>query len=189
MAERHGSLPAPASAAPRRGRLTFRQLSAWAGAIGLGAALILGSIAAPPVPRLVWNASASAPLGLYSVAPGDRLRIGDMVVAEPPRPIRMLAARRHYIPANVPLVKRVAAVAGAHICATGATIFVDGRVAAQRLATDRHGRQLPWWYGCRQLEPGESLLLNALPNSFDGRYFGPVGAAAIVGKAVPLWLR
>jgi conjugative transfer signal peptidase TraF len=189
VAERHGSLLATASAAPRRGRLTFRQLSVWAGAIGFGAGLILSSIAAPPAPRLVWNASASAPLGLYRVVAGDRLRIGDMVVAEPPQPIRMLAAQRHYIPANVPLVKRVAAVAGAHICAVGATIFVDGRVAAQRLATDPHGRQLPWWHGCQQLGPGESLLLNARPNSFDGRYFGPVGAAAIVGKAVPLWLR
>lgn len=189
MAERHDWLPATASAAPRRGRLTFRQLSAWAGAIGFGAALILGSITAPPIPRLVWNASASAPLGLYRVVAGNRLRIGDMVVAEPPRPIRMLAAQRHYIPANVPLVKRVAAVAGAHICATGATIFIDGRVAAHRLAADPQGRTLPWWHGCRQLDPGETFLLNARPNSFDGRYFGPVGAAAIVGKAVPLWLR
>ena len=60
---------------------------------------------------------------------------------------------------------------------------------ARRLATDPHGRPLPWWRGCRRLAAGETLLLNTPANSFDGRYFGPVGKQAIVGKAVQLWLR
>ncbi|WP_174280683.1 S26 family signal peptidase [Sphingomonas bacterium] len=160
-----------------------------AGPLGLGVGLILGSIDAPPAPRLLWNASASAPIGLYAVQPGARLRVGEMAVAVPPAAARMLAARRHYAPANVPLVKRVAAIEGASVCAIGAAILIDGRVVARRFPADPQGRALPWWHGCRRLATGETLLLNTPANSFDGRYFGPVGRQAIVGKAVPLWLR
>ena len=93
------------------------------------------------------------------------------------------------MPTNVPLVKHVAAIEGARVCAIGPAILINGRILAHRLAADPHGRLLPWWQGCRRLVAGETLLLNKPANSFDGRYFGPVGAGAIVGKAVPLWLR
>ena len=36
--------------------------------IGLGAAALATTIALPPTPWLVWNASASAPIGLYAVS-------------------------------------------------------------------------------------------------------------------------
>src|SRR3546814_1347587 len=39
-----------------------------------------------PLPRLVWNASASAPIGLYSVSPGVPADPGDMVIARVPQP-------------------------------------------------------------------------------------------------------
>lgn len=112
-----------------------------------------------------------------------------MVVARMPEPTRSLAAERHYVPAGVPLVKRVAAVVGNHICAVGARITINGRMVARRLAADPTGRALPWWHGCRRLARGEYLLLNNSPRSFDGRYFGPISAVSIIGKAVPLWLR
>ena len=47
---------------------------------------------------LVWNASASAPIGLYRVHSGGPIRSGDMVVAWTPEPARSLAARRNYHP-------------------------------------------------------------------------------------------
>jgi type IV secretory pathway protease TraF len=38
------------------------------------------------------------------------------------------------------------------------------------------------------LQAGEVfLLMEGVPDSFDGRYFGPVTTAAIVGRLVPLW--
>lgn len=145
---------------------------------------------APPKPRLVWNASASAPVGLYAVSPDAALARGDMVVAWVPAPARKLAASRGYIPLNVPLVKRVAAVPGDEICAAGESIFVAGRRAALRRAADGRGRPMPWWTGCRTLGSGEHLLLMAgAPHSFDGRYFGITKADEIVGKARPLWTR
>ena len=144
----------------------------------------------PPAPRLVWNASASAPEGLYWVRPGVPLRRGDMVVAWVPKSYRHLAASRLYLPENVPLVKRVAGVAGDRLCAKGPAIFVDGRRVATRAAIDGQGRPMPWWRGCRVLGRGEYfLLMGGVAASFDGRYFGITGAPDLVGKAYPLWTR
>ncbi|MCJ2182390.1 hypothetical protein MTR62_06700 [Novosphingobium sp. 1949] len=41
--------------------------------LGIGMAALGLTIAQPPLPRLVWNASASAPIGLYAVSPGTAL--------------------------------------------------------------------------------------------------------------------
>src|SRR3546814_1434020 len=82
---------------------------------GLGLGLVLLSAVLPPAPRLVWNASASAPQGLYAVTPGAWVEPGEMVIARVPLRYRQLAAARRYLPMNVPLVKRVAAYAGDQI--------------------------------------------------------------------------
>jgi len=147
------------------------------------------SIAWPPVPRLVWNASASAPIGLYRVYPGAHANVGDMVVARLPARYRALAAKRNYLPANVPLVKRVAAAAGSQVCARGRAILVDNRQVAVRQSSDPHGRFLPWWEGCIRLRGGELFLLMGTPDSFDGRYVGVTEDADVVGRAVLLWRR
>ncbi len=144
----------------------------------------------PPAPRLVWNASASAPTGLYFVRPGVRLNAGDMVIAWVSQPYRLLAASRHYLPENVPLVKRVVGVPHDRICAVGPTISVNGRPVATRSAIDGQGRPMPWWRGCRVLGKGDYfLLMEGVAASFDGRYFGITEAPDVVGKAYPLWTR
>jgi conjugative transfer signal peptidase TraF len=144
----------------------------------------------PPAPRLVWNASASAPIGLYWVRPGAAIARGDMVIARTPVAVRHLAAVRHYIPENVPLVKRVAAIAGDRVCAIGSVLSVNGNRVASRLLRDGQGRPMPWWRGCRSLGPDDYLLLmEETPASFDGRYFGITGRADIVGKAHLIWAR
>jgi len=141
-----------------------------------------------PAPRLVWNASASAPVGLWSIVPDAPIRRGDMVLAHVPATIRPLSASRHYIPANVPLLKRIAAQNGDAVCAMEEQLYVNGEPVAKRLVHDRAGRILPRWEGCEMLRGGRLLLLMDRPDSFDSRYFGPVGADAIIGKATPLWL-
>jgi type IV secretory pathway protease TraF len=37
-----------------------------------------------PAPRLLWNASASVPIGLYNVEPVAQLAVTNLVVAMPP---------------------------------------------------------------------------------------------------------
>lgn len=142
-----------------------------------------------PTPLLVWNASASAPIGFYWRVAGAPSR-GDLVLARAPHWARRLAAERRYLPLNVPIIKRVTAVAGDIVCASGDAISIDGRVVAHRLASDRMGRPLPQWEGCEALGAGEVFLLMAdAPDSFDGRYFGITGRRDIIGRLVPLWTR
>jgi conjugative transfer signal peptidase TraF len=172
-------------AAKARHRRRVRRIAI--GAAGI--AVLLSTVTLPPAPRLVWNASASAPIGLYAVAPGTAARPGDMVVARLPEPYRRLAATRRYLPLNVPLVKRVAAAAGDDVCALGRRIFVNGRPAAERLAVDRAGRPMPHWSGCHRLRGDQRFLLMDAPASFDGRYFGVTEGVDIVGKARLLWAR
>src|SRR5690606_34507971 len=71
VSRRHGR----ASGAPllawaealRARRKQRRRLARRAAALGFGIVLLGATAVAPPAPRLVWNASASAPVGLYAV--------------------------------------------------------------------------------------------------------------------------
>ena len=171
------------ASAPKKRRAFGRRALALG---GLGTALAL-TIAFPPRPFIVWNASASAPLGLYRVGSKAELRAGDMVIARMPERYRLFAARRRYLPANVPLVKRIAAAPGDEICASGRYVLVNGRLAALRRSGDRAGRMLPWWSGCLVLRDGAHMLLMDHRESFDGRYFGPTARDDIIGETWPLW--
>jgi conjugative transfer signal peptidase TraF len=171
--------------AKRRRKLHRLALGIAAGALALGLTIVF-----PPAPRLVWNASASAPIGLYFVSPGDAILPGDMVIARVPERYRAMAAQRRYLPINVPLVKRVAAGPGDEICALGSTIFLNGRPIVQRLERDGKGRPMPRWQGCIRLRSGQYfLLMTDSPASFDGRYFGISTASDIIGPAWLIWAR
>lgn len=148
---------------------------------------LAATVIAPPGPRLVWNASASAPPGLYLVGNPDAAVVGEMAIARVPERWRGLAAVRRYLPANVPLVKRVAAGPGDTICARGRWIHVNGRRVAERRPVDKSGLPLPWWSGCTRLRAGALFLLMDDPASFDGRYFGPTMHGDIIGRAWLLW--
>lgn len=173
-------------ATKRKRRLLGRRIAI----TGIGITLLGLTMAFPPAPRLVWNASASASIGLYAVIPGAPVDPGDMVIARVPDPWRMIAAQRRYIPVNVPLVKRVAAVAGDEVCALGQEIFVNGKWVAERRVTDAKGRSMPWWSGCTRLCGRQLfLLMPGSPASFDGRYFGVTEGRLVVGKARLLWAK
>jgi conjugative transfer signal peptidase TraF len=174
----------------RRARLKRARLRRGAALAAVGIACLGATIVAPPAPRLLWNASASAPLGLYQVQPGASPSVGDMVAAWAPAPARTIAAERGYLPARVPLVKRVVAGSGATVCADGSAVAVDGGIRIERRRDDAAGRPLPWWQGCRTLRKGELfLLMTDAPDSFDGRYFGVTASTEVIGKAVLLWRR
>ena len=140
----------------------------------------------PPI--LLWNASASAPEGLYLIVPADRLAVGQLVAVRPESVFEDLMARRGYLPRGVPLLKHIAALPGQQVCRKAGSITIDGRHVADALERDGQGRPLSSWRGCVSLSDGNVFLLNAdVPDSFDGRYFGPTPASSIVGIAVPVW--
>lgn len=155
-------------------------------------ALVAVSIAALGVassfdfmPALVWNASASAPIGLYIIetrAP----KVGDFVLVKPDAGLEYFIVARGYLPKDTPLLKRVAALSGARICRHGAAIFIDGMVVAEALRLDSPGREMPFWQGCISLSDNEIFLLNTPANSLDGRYFGATKRTQIIGVAIPV---
>lgn len=154
------------------------------------AAAFVAVAVADPLPRVIWNASASAPIGLYRIHPDRDPAIGALVAVMPSARWSRWMAGRGYLPEGVPLLKHVAAKAGQHVCRIGAVVSVDARPVASARARDGRGRPLPDWQGCRTLQPGEIFLLNpAVPDSLDGRYFGPLPASAVIGRATPLHLR
>ncbi len=153
------------------------------GLVGLGWAALTTS-----PPRLVYNASDSVPVGWYRISPANSLAPGDLVLVHLPPEVRSLAAQRGYLPANVPLLKTVAAMASQQVCVVGNQVRIDGVVVARRLKWDLQDRALPAWQACRRLVGDELLLLSSAPASFDSRYFGPVSVDAVIGRAQPLWL-
>jgi len=154
----------------------------------VGVAAVASTMGAKPVPRFVWNASESVPLGLYSVAPVGKLVVANLVVAMPPEPLAAFLAGRGYLPIGVPLIKRVHALPGQSVCRKELLISVDGVEVGAAFERDRRGRALPVWQGCRVIAPGEVFLMNwDEPASLDGRYFGPIPMLAIIGRAKPVW--
>ena len=119
--------------------------------------------------------------------PPYRLRVGTLVVAHIPSWAARLAAERDYLPITVPVIKRIAAGDGESVCERSGSLAIDGRVVARALSADSAGRPLPAWHGCRTLGRGDFLLLGDTWDSYDSRYFGPIPAGAVIGRAIPLW--
>jgi len=157
------------------------------GAVIAGCALVISPVIVDPPPRLLFNVTASAPVGFYWIDQRPP-QIGNWVVVRPPAGLATWMARRGYLPVNVPLLKRLAATEGQTVCGRAGRVFIDGRLVAVARDQDRWGRWLHPFVGCHRLADGEVFLLNAdAPRSLDGRYFGPLPRTRIVGRAVLLW--
>jgi conjugative transfer signal peptidase TraF len=138
--------------------------------------------------KLIWNATASAPIGFYTVEPADRIEVPELVAVMPPEPLAGFMIERGYVGRGVPLLKRVLGLPGQQVCRVGRTITVDGIEMGEALEHDSNGRDLPVWQGCRVVRNGELFLMNwDVPDSLDGRYFGPIPARSVIGRALPLW--
>ena len=141
-----------------------------------------------PAPRLVWNATASTPTGLYALRPVGELRRLELVAVRPPEPIASYLADGGFLPKGLPLLKHLMALPGQTVCRAGDAITVDHVEIGVAQGRDHLGRTLPRWSGCRALQAGEVFLMNpTMPDSLDGRYFGPLPVTSIVARAIPLW--
>lgn len=142
-----------------------------------------------PMPiKLIWNASASAPIGFYTIDRGGPFDIGDLVAVDAPEPLMAFLVERGYLTKGVPLLKRIRGVPGQIVCRSNLAVTVDGVEVGAALERDRAGRDLPAWQGCRRILTGAVFLMNWQVNdSLDGRYFGLTSTARIIGRAVPLW--
>ncbi len=150
--------------------------------MALAAAALLAGVATAadslPAVALV-NESPSLPRGIYARVPSKTIPLGSVVAIPQP------AGSRAYLgslgmPADVLLLKRVAAVGGDRVCGRNQTVDTPRRRVAAR-PQDRRGVRLVAWQECRVLRADEVFLLGDTPGSFDSRYFGPVSRSEITG--------
>jgi type IV secretory pathway protease TraF len=151
------------------------------------ATLLVAVTALKPLPRFIWNASDSIPIGWYWIKK-PQPKIGEIAVVRPPDWVRLYASSRGYLPEKIWLLKPVFAGSGAVVCRVGTFVFVDGKLVARAKKFDSQQRILPVWKGCRTLKSDHVFLLARPLNSFDSRYFGPVKRDLIIGTAVRLLL-
>ncbi|MEK6788101.1 MAG: hypothetical protein AABY68_04030 [Pseudomonadota bacterium] len=85
-------------------RLIIASLSFAVAALGVALTVSLQSC-------VIYNPSVSAPQGWYALLSADRLQVGEHVLVRLPSAAAELAALRHYLPMNIPLLKRIAATA------------------------------------------------------------------------------
>ncbi len=135
--------------------------------------------------KLVYNGSKSSRVGFYWID-NQPAELGDFVLMEVPNSMRKLIESRRYLPPNVPLIKRIVAVEGDEVCRKRSNILVNGSGMGVAKPEDILGRHLPVWKGCEVLTKEQIFVLQFHPDSFDGRYFGPVNRDLIIGRAT--WL-
>jgi conjugative transfer signal peptidase TraF len=152
------------------------------------ATILLLSTVGGATPLFIWNASNSVPIGLYCVQPATRLTVTELVAVQPPDLLAAFLDLNGYLPIGVPMLKRVLALPGQTVCRNGLTIAVDGIEVGDAHERDGHGRPLPAWQGCHVIADGDVFVMNwQSADSLDSRYFGPLPASAVIGKAVPVW--
>ena len=140
-------------------------------------------------PHYIWNASKSVPIGLYRLQPVKGLSVTELVAVRPPDLLAAFLDLNGYLPIGVPMLKRVLALPGQTVCRNGLAIAVNGIVVGQAHERDGRGRPLPSWQGCRVIADGDVFVMNwQSTESLDSRYFGPLPASAVIGRAVPVWI-
>ena len=157
-------------------------------AMTIGAIVILaGTIVEKPSPIYILNSSESVPLGLYRLRTASNYYVTELVAVQPPEPLATYLDRNGYLPAGVPMLKRVLALPGQTICRNGTTLrrwHRDGRGA---------GARQPWpdvaGLGRVRDRRRRRALSHELASRglFDGRYFGMTPATAVIGRVLPVW--
>ena len=78
--------------------------------------------------HLLWNWTASLPLGLYWLSPSgaEGVAAGTLVAFPVPASVRALVRERRYLPPGALLVKPVVATRADRVCTDGGTLTVNG---------------------------------------------------------------
>lgn len=141
-------------------------------------------------PLLIWNVSGSVPMGLYLVRPVRQWVTNEIVVVLPHGVLAGWLADEGYLPRGVPMLKRILALPGQAVCRREHVILIDEVEVGIAQESDRQGRPLPDWRGCRIIGGDELFLMNRQSDSsLDGRYFGPTATSDVIGRAIPVWTR
>ncbi|HLW69065.1 MAG TPA: conjugative transfer signal peptidase TraF [Candidatus Binataceae bacterium] len=133
-----------------------------------------------------FNITPSEPVGIYELVSGGASR-GALVLIDQPHDSAASTLRR-YIPAKLPLIKRVAALPGDSVRVESDGIYVNGVPWPDSVPLhDDEGRALhPYPFGVYRVAAGKVWVLSNHPRGLDSRYFGPVPAASVISRLEPL---
>lgn len=162
----------------------MRNLTAWLTILGV--CLLLSTSFLQPQKRLIWNRTASAPMGIYWLN-DDPFTLGRWVVVSANSDAAQWAESQGFIGKDWPLLKQIAGVSGDEICRLDGDILVNGDVHGYAKSFDSQGLRLPIWKGCRVVSDDEIFLMNPHPDSLDGRYFGATRLSDLDGVAALVW--
>ena len=148
--------------------------------------LLFGLVPLPKI--LIYNRTASLPVGWYLQIPASKYNIGDLVVFSPPAAAQSLAEQRNWLKKGEPLLKRIGALGNTpwEIDDSG-QFFIAETYIGNTSETDSLGRAMPRIRGKFYVGPDEFLPVSPHPGSFDGRYYGAVPLSHIQCKAVPIY--
>jgi conjugative transfer signal peptidase TraF len=141
------------------------------------------------------NTSASVPEGVYRVVPGPPALGAVVAVCPPDTPVFRMARARGYVgrfgacpDGSGELFKVLAATHGDTVQNDPEGVRINGRLwpgSAPR-ARDAGGRPLPRLRLSQALGPNQVVVMSAegFELGFDSRYFGPLDAGRVRGRAV-----
>ena len=139
---------------------------------------------------LYSNITASLPGGWYIAIPGKTIRPGDIVAYDEPEIIAYAKDRgwlKHSKQMPQVLLKNAAPAGTPYSLTPDGSFYVNYEYIGKILRTNREGQGLP------QLPPGNYVVPEGTflpytyqPESFDGRYTGPVSIDKIQHRVVPV---
>jgi type IV secretory pathway protease TraF len=94
-----------------------------------------------------------------------------------------------YVPANIPLIKRIAAIPSDVVETSARGVNVNGLPwpDSAPLTHDLEGRSLrPYPFGIYRVPPGQLWVMSNHPRGLDSRYFGPVTESSVISRLVPI---
>ncbi len=160
----------------------------YVGAGVLSCLLVAQVLASISSHTLVLNYTASMPLGIYQRVPIHTWRHGMVVVITPSPSDKALFAARGWLMKRGVLIKPIGALPGDQVCIHNDTVTVNGKIVGPVFETDSHGLPLPVVRGCFVLPQGTVFPFSTFnAHSFDGRYFGAIPMAQVLGEARPVW--
>ncbi len=147
----------------------------------------------------LYNLTPSVPIGWYLPYPTP-LKHGVIVsFCMPASPMMEEWSKRGYLLDKkgtcehdyIPFLKPVAALPGDRITLNNTGATVNGRLIpnSKPLTEDQKHRPLkPYPFGTYTVQPGQVWLISHyIPDSMDGRYFGPVPISAINSPVFRIW--
>ncbi len=167
-----------------RQRILRAAASIIGGAVAMGVCALGGWL--PLKLGYCLNLTPSEPVGIYELVPGAITRGALVLLKQPHNPAASILQR--YVPGNLPLIKRVAALPSDAVRVEADGVYVNGVrwPESAPLAHDAEGRALNPYSGVHRVAAGELWVMSNHPRGLDSRYFGPVAEASVVSRLRPL---